>query len=59
MDYAPAFNPQKLENLAIAITAVALGKADHDQPQIIIIPGNRSILHRVAGETDHLAGPPF
>ena len=59
MVHPPAFDPQQFEYLAVAVAAIALGKADHSQPQIIIVPRDRPILHRAACETDDLAGPPL
>ncbi len=55
--YAPALDPQEFENLAVAIAAIALGKADHGQSQVVVGLGYSPILHRAARETDHLAGP--
>ena len=52
--YAPALDPQEFKNLTVAI---APGKAEHGQPQIIVVPRDSPILHRTAGETDHPASP--
>ncbi len=57
--HPPAFDPKQFENFAIAVAAIALGKADHGQPKIIIVLRDSPILHRTARETDHLAGPPL
>lgn len=53
--HPPAFDPQKLRNLAVSVTAILFCQTDHGKPQCVVIFRNGFVLHRTARKAYDLA----
>ena len=56
---APTVDAQKLPDLAVAISAILLGKLDQGQTQCIIVWRLGLVTQRTASKADDITGPPF
>ena len=56
---APTVDAQKLPDLAVAISAILLGKSDQSQTQLIIVLQLGLVTQRTASKADDITGPPF
>ena len=55
----PAFGPQKLADLAVAVAAILFSQPDQGQTQVILALRDRLIAQGAAGNSENLTGPPL